>query len=110
MPYDSRFDKAVNLQGKPYRDPVTHNLIEYCMHLYIVYPDFETENDYHAGFIPLERKILVGLRGTCQTCGDIIFIQAQDVVKDAEQMDQELSRSINYSKEYQQQRKRAHDS
>ncbi len=94
MPYDERFKHAKTRNGKPYRDERTGNLIEYCFHRFIVYPEFGSEDEFHAKFIPLERKTFEGFEGTCQFCGEIIYIDAENVVKDSETQDKILRNSF----------------
>lgn len=94
MAYDARFLYAKNLRGKLYRDEKTGNLIEYCGHIFVVYPRFGVESDSHAKFIPLERKTFEGFEGTCQSCGDILFVSAVDVVKDYEAANKVLESAL----------------
>lgn len=87
MPYDNRFINAKNIKNKLLRDKKTGNLVEYCMHQYVIYPVFGTGTEYHSEFIPLNKQTFEGFRGMCQYCGDIIYINAEDVLKDDEQLE-----------------------
>lgn len=97
--YDARFLHAKNSQGRPYRDEKTGNLVEYCCHLFVIHPVFGIDSDSHAEFIPLERKTFESFEGTCQLCGDALFVHAENVVKDFEAADKILESSLKEARE-----------
>lgn len=94
MSYHGRFKNAKNFQGKLYRDQKTGNLIEYCMHIFIVYPRFGSGVEYHANFIPLEKKTFKGFTGVCQECGEFIHIDAENVVEDETVQEKKLDEAL----------------
>jgi len=79
---------------KLYRDAKTGNRVEYCQHSFVVHPCFGTESDFHAEFIPLERKTFDGFEGTCQLCGDALLIRAENVMKDFKAVDKVLESAL----------------
>jgi len=94
MAYDMRFLHAKNCLGKPFRDEKTGNRIEYCPHAFILCPEFGTDSDSHAEFIPLERKTFEGFNGVCRWCGDAVYITAENVVKDHEAQNKAIEEAL----------------
>ncbi len=97
--YDSRFIHAKAPGGKLYRDERTGNRVEYCLHSFVVSPRFGVESDFHAGFIPLDRKTFEGFEGTCQLCGDALIIHEENVLKDFSAVDKVLEKALKNMKE-----------
>lgn len=97
--YDSRFIHAKTPGGKLYRDEQTGNRVEYCLHSFVVHPLFGVESDFHAEFIPLERKTFEGFEGTCLHCGDALFVRAENVVKDYNAASKVLEKALENMKD-----------
>lgn len=78
--YDASFINVKNSQGKLYRDKKTGDFLQHCMHSWIICPEFEYVEEFHANFIPEECKRFNGFTGICQICGEVIRINADNVV------------------------------
>ena len=88
--YDCRFKKAKTVKGILYRNQKTGDLEQYCSHYYIIFPVYEIQINYHAGFIPLNEQKLDKFEGICQDCGDVIMIGADCVVGSREEFDKKI--------------------
>jgi len=77
--YDMRFINAKNCQGKLYRDKKTGDLVQYCIHNFIIYPVFQMVDELHANFIIQNKNQFVRFEGVCTFCGEGITIFAEDV-------------------------------
>lgn len=49
--YHAEFLDRKNSEGQRYRDK-NGNLLHICLHSWLIYPVFETVEEYHANFIP----------------------------------------------------------
>ena len=88
--YHYAFQKAKDLKGRYYRDQKTGDLINYCPHIWLIYPQFEKTTEKHADFIPENCNRFRQFQGICQFCGEVIHIYADDVVKDAEEFEKRI--------------------
>ena len=95
--YHSDFSNAKNFHGKNYRDRNTGDLVEYCSHVFMIYPKWRNDTDYHAGFIPEDKKAFDGFEGVCRHCGEVIMINSDNVFseEDYNKEVQEIVTEIN---------------
>jgi len=97
--YHAEFLHAKDFQGRRYRSD-NGDMVQHCMHSYHIYPRWETVTDYHAGFIPQDKKAFAGFEGICSFCGDVIMIQSDNVLsqEDYEKFEEERVAEIRKEK------------
>jgi len=87
--YHAEFLNRKDYKGRRYRDD-NGNPKQYCSHSWLIYPVFETVEEYHAKFIPQSKQQFSKFEGICQFCGEVIWIIAEDVVADREEFDKRV--------------------
>ncbi len=92
--YNRRFVNAKNHKGKLYRNKQTGDLVEYCLHMFAIYPEFENNTTYHAGLIPEQGEHFARFVGVCLSCGEMITIFREDVFENYDKFDKHIEKVI----------------
>lgn len=92
--YDARFLNAKNIKGELYRDPTSGSLINYCNHFWMIYPEYECNTEYHSNFIPEECNRFSKFIGICRICGEVIFINRDNIFSSEEKFEEEIDKLL----------------
>lgn len=79
--YHSGFAKAKNFQGKPYRAE-NGNMMEHCIHCWIMKPEFRSEEEYVAKSLSYSRQKLDSFELVCLFCGEVSHVNVDNFLDD----------------------------